>query len=53
MIPKRCPMCDLEMERIEDEPDVGIVGGWYCSHCEHSPDTGFDDYDESDYDDPR
>ena len=33
---KRCPHCDLEMEHIEDEPDVNIIGGWYCTHCDIS-----------------
>ena len=33
---KCCPKCDAEMKRIEDEPDVGIVGGWYCHTCNES-----------------
>ena len=33
---KYCPKCDLLMEHQEDEPDVGIVGGWYCDHCDYS-----------------
>jgi hypothetical protein len=42
---KRCPKCDLEMEHQEAEPDVGVNGGWYCSHCDISyPD--WDDYDQ-------
>lgn len=40
---KRCRHCDLEMERVEDEPDVGIVGGWYCSHCNLSEEADLDD----------
>jgi hypothetical protein len=34
------------MERIDDEPDVGIVGGWYCAHCQGSPEPDDEDYDE-------
>jgi transposase len=41
---KTCPKCGLEMELIEDEPDVGIVGGWdcECGHTEHAEPA--DDY---------
>ena len=42
---KRCPHCDLELERIEDEPDVGIVGHWYCAHCDVTLDDRDDDED--------
>jgi len=42
---KRCPMCDLEMEHQEADPDVGINGGWYCTHCDYSAS------DEDDYSD--
>lgn len=41
-VSKCCPMCDLEMEYELDDPSVGIVGGWYCYHC---------DYSAADYDD--
>lgn len=44
---KRCKHCDLEMEHQETEPDVGIIGGWYCSHCDIS-ENDWDDSDESD-----
>lgn len=30
----RCPKCDTDMERIEGEPDVNVVGGWECADCE-------------------
>jgi hypothetical protein len=29
-----CPKCDKEMEYIDDEPDVNIVGGWACDACD-------------------
>jgi transposase-like protein len=45
---KYCPMCDLEMEHQENEPDVGIVGGWYCAHCDSSS-SDEDDFDEDDW----
>lgn len=28
-----CPKCDAEMERVDSEPDVGLVGGWECGQC--------------------
>ena len=28
-----CPKCDKEMEHVDDEPDVGIQGGWACEPC--------------------
>jgi DNA-directed RNA polymerase subunit M/transcription elongation factor TFIIS len=40
-----CPNCGELMERQEDEPDVGIVGGWACHNCGH---TELADEDESD-----
>jgi hypothetical protein len=44
---KRCPHCDIEMEHESDDPSVGIVGGWFCHHCEIAyPD---DDWSEEDY----
>jgi hypothetical protein len=33
---KLCPKCGQEMEHQDDEPDVGIVGGWYCTKCEEA-----------------
>ena len=30
----QCPDCDKEMERVDDEPDVGIVGHWICTACD-------------------
>ena len=43
---KRCPHCDQEMEHDEEDPDVGIRGGWYCSHCDESFDDTDDYYEE-------
>lgn len=44
-----CPICDKEMERIENEPDVGIVGGWECADCRvFIPEQDVDDDDEPD-----
>jgi len=45
---KRCPMCDLEMEHEPDDPSVGIVGGWYCNHCDYLAEHDFDEFDHSD-----
>lgn len=28
-----CPKCDHEMERQDDDPDTGIIGGWSCEPC--------------------
>jgi transposase-like protein len=47
-VTKRCPHCNLEMEHVEDEPDVGIVGGWHCEHCDKSFDDRDDYYEEPD-----
>jgi hypothetical protein len=35
------------MEHQEDDPDVGVNGGWYCVHCDIFQDD-WDDYDASD-----
>lgn len=40
---KECPKCEGEMELIEPEPDVGIVGGWECD-CGHN-----EPYEPSDF----
>lgn len=39
---KICPKCEKYMERQDGEPDVGIVGGWYCTEC----DTYIEDEDD-------
>jgi hypothetical protein len=31
------------MEHIDDEPDVGIVGGWECPECELFFDDSYDE----------
>lgn len=33
---KECPKCGAEMYCEDDDPDVGIVGGWSCTSCEHT-----------------
>lgn len=39
-----CPKCGLEMERIEGELNVNIVGGWLCEECnEFIPEWDVDD----------
>jgi transposase len=49
---KRCPMCDLEMDFSEAEPDVGIMSSaWICSHCDHAFEA--DDCDMEPEYDPR
>jgi hypothetical protein len=32
---KECPKCgaDISDSYQEDEPDVGITGGWFCEVC--------------------
>ncbi len=45
---KYCPKCDEEMEHIDDDPDVGIVGGWVCPGCEHTVND-----DPADFEDPE
>ena len=40
----RCPKCDHEMERTENEPDVNVIGGWSCDTCdEFVPEWDVDD----------
>lgn len=35
-----CPRCQLEMDHIEAEPDVGLLSTvWFCEACE----TSFDE----------
>jgi hypothetical protein len=36
------------MEHTEAEPDVGVTGGWYCTHCDHDEAESLDDFEESD-----
>lgn len=42
---RECPKCNCPMEHQGDDPDVGIVGGWFCTNddCGHTEDH---DYDE-------
>ena len=36
---KYCPRCDLEMELVSAEPDVGIMSSYYyCDHCDITTD---------------
>lgn len=42
----KCPNCGEDMEYIEPEPEVGIVGGWSCE-------CGADVEDDLDEDDPE
>ena len=41
-----CPKCGEQMELDEDEPDVGIVGGWVCHTCGHAELADQDDQDD-------
>lgn len=45
---KLCPKCgeDITDSYCEDDPDVGINGGWFCDAC----DEGYPDEYEPDYD---
>lgn len=38
-----CPKCGTPMEQQEDEPDVGVVGGWYCGACDYGELGDIDD----------
>ena len=40
---RECPKCGAFMEHQQDEPDVGIVGGWVCHECEYSELDELDD----------
>lgn len=42
-----CPKCDADISDSyqADEPDVGIVGGWYCEACDE-PVANEDDQDD-------
>lgn len=33
----RCPKCGAEMERFDEEPDVGITGSYECECGESLP----------------
>mgnify|MGYP000857363700 FL=1 len=41
-----CPKCGKEMEYQEDEPDVGITGGWYCRECDYAELAEYGDEDD-------
>ena len=47
-----CPKCDADISDSyqEDEPDVGIVGGYYCDACDLPVDGG--DYEPMEGDVP-
>lgn len=32
---RMCPKCDAEMEHQDDDPDTGIIGGWFCPNCDN------------------
>ena len=40
---RECPKCGKPMDHQEEESDVGVLGCWYCSACEHTEDDA-DDY---------
>jgi len=40
---RECPKCGSPMEKQEDDPDVGIVGGWTCD-CGHTEPIEDDDH---------
>jgi hypothetical protein len=42
----QCPKCDADISDSyeEDDPDTGIVGGWYCEACDLP--IGLDDIDD-------
>lgn len=48
---KNCPNCDADISDSleEDDPSVGIVGGWYCDACDLAISfEAHDYYDEED-----
>lgn len=42
-----CPKCgaDITDSYCDDDPDVGISGGWYCDACEEGYPDEYDQYD--------
>lgn len=40
-----CPKCGAEMLHQDDEPDVGITGGWTCIACDYSEADEAADYE--------
>jgi hypothetical protein len=44
-----CPKCDADISDSyqDDEPDVGVIGGWYCDAC----DVGYGESELGDDDD--
>jgi hypothetical protein len=38
-----CPKCGRPMEHEEDDPSVGVTGGWYCAACDHAELDDIDD----------
>lgn len=45
-----CPKCgaDITDSHVEDDPSVGIYGGWYCDACEEGYPDEHDQYDPED-----
>ena len=43
---RECPKCGQPMFHQEEDPDTGVVGGWFCADCEYDEDE--DDYSEED-----
>jgi rubredoxin len=48
---RECPECGAPLEHQQDEPDVGIVGGWFCTACDFV--QGDEDDDDDDVSDDR
>lgn len=44
-----CPKCGAQMVLEEDEPDVGLVGGWVCQSCGHTELSESDDFEDGEY----
>lgn len=51
-IAQRCPKCDVDISESyeQDDPDTGIVAGWFCEACDlpvRDDDPGYDEYDDA------
>lgn len=47
---RECPKCGGEMIHEDGEPDVGLVGGWQCTGCDHTELDDLRDYTDELYD---
>jgi hypothetical protein len=48
---KNCPKCDADITETkeDDDPECGIVGGYYCDACDLAVPFDYDDGSYEDY----